>query len=291
MGLFSRLKTGITITKQSAFVMREHPRLALFPIVSGLASVVFLAALVVPLSGVLVLDTGGQTAVGLVALVGLYFGTAFITAFFSAGLVDQTRAVLDGRDPSLRAGIGSAWAVKRPLFAWALISATVGVVLDAINDSTDSPLGQILAAVVGIAWTVVTFFVIPVIVFERPSIREMFTRSGETFKNTYGETPISLAGTSIIALLAGAPLLLPGAYLLFGLNAVLVGVPLLVAGIAVSQLVAYTLRGIVKTALYWYATEGHRPDEFDEIFDQLEDLRKPDSESSGAGTPGIGGVR
>ncbi|MEF8814453.1 MAG: DUF6159 family protein [Halovenus sp.] len=159
-----------------------------------------------------------------------------ISAFFTAALVHETRAVLAGGDPSLGAGIEGAWAVKRPLFAWALV----------------------------------TFFVIPVIVFERPSFRGMFTRSAETFRETFGETPIGLPGVNLLALVAAAPLLAPGAYLLLVLEAALVGIPRLVAGVLVAQLVSYTLRDIVKTSLYFYATEGDRPDEFDGVFDRLE---------------------
>lgn len=290
MGVLGRLKTGLVLTKQSVGVLRDNPRLTVFPVVSGAASLAFVAALLTPLLGAVVLDVDGPVAVlGLVTLAGLYLGTAFLSTFFAAALVDQTRAVLDGGEPSLRAGVRAAWGVKRQLFAWALISATVGLILNSISESSDSVVAQVLSAVVGMAWTVLTFFVVPVVVFERPSLREMFTRSGETFKETYGETPVSLVGINVIAALAGVPLLGPGAYALFALDMLVVGVPLLVAGVAVVQLVSYTLGGIVKTGLYFYATEKSRPDEFGSVFDELD--TGGGSATGGRSGPGFGGVR
>lgn len=272
MSTLGRIKRGYVLIRQSISVMREHPRLGLFPVVSGAASVAFLALLLTPMFGVLSVDLNETvtliTVVG--ALFGLYLGTAFISAFFTAGLVHQTRAVLAGAEPSLRAGLQGAWAVKGPLFVWAFISATVGVILDAIS-SSDSLLGQALAVIFGIAWTLTTFFVVPVIVFEKPSVRGMFTRSAKTFKQTFGETPISLIGVNIVAIVAALPLLAPGGYLLFVAEMAVVGIPLFVGGVLVSQLVSYTLRGIVKTSLYYYAAEGERPEEFDDVFDQLEE--------------------
>lgn len=288
--MLGRLKTGLVLTKQSVGVLRDNPRLTVFPVVSGAASLAFVAALLTPLLGAVALDVDGPVAVlGLVTLAGLYLGTAFLSTFFAAALVDQTRAVLDGREPSLRAGVRAAWGVKRQLFAWALISATVGLVLNSISESSDSVVAQVLSAVVGMAWTVLTFFIVPVVVFEQPSLREMFTRSGETFKETYGETPVSLVGINVIAALAGVPLLGPGAYALFALDMLVVGVPLLVAGVAVVQLVSYTLGGIVKTGLYFYATEKSRPDEFGSVFDELD--TGGGSATGGRSGPGFGGVR
>ncbi len=271
MGLLNRLKRGYLLARQSLSVMRHHPRLALFPIGSGIAGVAYLALLVPPMFSVLALDSSDTVvlAVGGTVLVGMYLGTAFISAFFTSALVHQTRAVFAGDDPSLRAGLKGAWTVKWPLLVWALISATVGVVLDAIAES-ETLVAQVLTAVVGVTWTLLTFFVIPVIVFERPSISEMFTRSANTFKETYGETPIGLIGVNIIALVVALPLLVPGAYFLSVDEILVVGLPLIVAGVLVAQLLTYTLQGIVKTSLYFYATDGDRPKEFTDIFDQLE---------------------
>ena len=135
MRLIDRFKTAVTLIKHSMGVMRSHPRLALFPVLSGVFGLAFLALVMTPMFGVLSLEAGDTTTVvvGIAVIGALYLGTAFITSFFTAALVHQTRAVLSGEEPDLRKGIDGAWAVKGPLFVWALISATVGIVLDAIS--------------------------------------------------------------------------------------------------------------------------------------------------------------
>lgn len=290
MKVLDRLKTGLVLTKDSVLVMRHNPRLALFPIVSGIAAAAFLATFLGITFGFLLADfsfAGADTANLIVLALGIgiiYLGTTFISAFFTAGLVHQTRAVLSGEESSLRAGMSGAWERKWPLLAWALISATVGVILNAIADS-NSTVGQTLSAIFGIAWTLMTFFIIPVIVFEKTSIRGMFTRSAGTFKDTWGETPISLGGLTLISMAAGLPFIVPGGYLLFGASVgatlQVLGAVLFVGGILLVTLVNHTLRGIVKTTLYFYSTEGIQPEEFDNVdFDQL----SKDDESS-ASTP------
>lgn len=74
---------------------------------------------------------------------------------------------------------------------------------------------------------------------------------------------------NVVAIVAALPLLAPGVYLLFVAETAVVGIPLLVGGVLVSQLVSYTPRGILKTSLYYYATEGERPGGFDDVFAQL----------------------
>lgn len=274
--------------KQSVSILRGHPKLAVFPVLSGVFGLVFLALVLTPMLGVLALDSGETATLvaGVAVVATLYLGTAFITAFFTAALVHQTRAVLDGAEPSLRDGISGAWEVKGPLFIWAFISATVGVVLDAIAES-DSTVGQVLSAVFGIAWTLLTFFVIPVIVFEKPSVKAMFERSAGLFKETFGETPISLFGVNVLAILVALPVLAPGAYFLFVAERAVVGLPLFVVGVLIGQLLSSTLRGIVKTALYVYSTEGTRPDEMGGMIDQLGDR----GGYGRTGGPRTGGVR
>lgn len=224
------------------------------------------------------LDNNASAVIAFTGAAAIYFGTAFIAAFFSAGLVDQTRTVLQGGDPSLRAGLQSAWGVKTPLIIWAVISATVGLIIDAISES-DSIFAQILAVVLGVSWSLLTFFIIPVIVFEKPSTTDMFRQSGQRFKETYGETIIGMFGATIAGLVVGIPFFLAGVAALEILGSLLVGGPLIIIGIALAQVVSFTIRGIVKTGLYFYAQEGQRPNEFNQIFDALDLSAQSDSDT------------
>jgi hypothetical protein len=265
MGLIDRLKMGITLTRDSLSVMRHNPKLAVFPLVSAVTALVFLGAFLGTVFGLGLTNPEGS---GLIVLFVVYLGSTFISTFFAAGLVHETRdAIKHGSEPSLRAGMAGAWEVKGPIFVWSVISATVSILINML-ESSDSLPARLLATLFTIGWAILTFFVVPVIVFEKPGVGEMFKRSGQTFKQTWGETAISLIGVRLIAFLFVIPFVALGA-LLFGTSP-LAGIGLILVGVLTGFLVGQTLQGIIKTALYMYATEGSRPEEFDNVdFERL----------------------
>jgi hypothetical protein len=260
MGLISRLKMGITLTKDSLSVMRHNPKLAVFPLVSAVTALIFLGTFLGTVFGLGLTNPEGA---GLIVLFVVYLGSTFISTFFAAGLVHETRdAIKHGSEPSLRAGMAGAWEAKGPIFVWSVISATVSILINML-ESSDSLPARILATLFSIGWAVLTFFVVPVIVFEKPGVGEMFKQSGRTFKQTWGETAISLIGVRLIAFLFVVPFLVLGV-VLFGTSP-LAGIGLILVGVLTGFLVGQTLQGIIKTALYIYATEGSRPEEFDNV--------------------------
>lgn len=281
MRSISRFKRGIALIKDSLLVLKDNPKLTLFPVLSGVSALAFLALFLGSTFGVFTVT--GSLEVSLALLFVGYLVTTFITVFFTAALVSESRNVFDGAEPDLKRGMAAAWAVRRKLLAWALISATVGVILNAIESSSDSPVAQVLAVVVGVAWTVMTFFVIPTAVLDRDStVKDMFTRSGSIFKDQWGETIIGFGGVRLID--AAFSLVGVGLGALVYTNtgnviaAALVAIPFIVAGALLSQ----TVRGIVKTSLYVYAREGKRPSQFDDQdFDNFGGGGKPGQQSGG----------
>lgn len=266
MGIFARLKMGWSLSMDSLRVLRKQPELALFPLLSGVAGLLFVGLL---FGGSLVLNLFEGVA-GYVVLFLFYFGTAFIASFFNAALVYSARESFEGREPSVKSGLAAAWRHRTPLFAWAAISATVGLLLRAI-ESQDNIVASIVAIFVSVAWSIITYFIVPVIVFEDVGVREMFTRSGETFKNTWGETAGASFGVGLVTVLFTLVGVAIAAVLFFTLGNALGGPGVLVAvGVAAVVVVSMfllssALGAIAKTALYVYATEGKRPPEFENV--------------------------
>jgi len=265
MGFFGRLKTGWALAMDSFQVLRREPSLTIFPIISALAGAIFLGLVL----GGSVLLTGtdpGPVLYGALFLV--YLGTAFISAFFSAALTYNAREVFEGRDPTLKDGLTAAWGNKGTLFTWALVSAIVGVILRAI-ESADNPIADLASMLFSVAWGILTYFIIPVIVFEDVSAREMFTRSGQTFKETWGETAGAGFGVGIVTVLftlvglgiAGLVFVTLGSTAVGAVGAI--GLAILV--VLLAFLLGTTLGSVAKTALYVYATEGERPSGFENV--------------------------
>ena len=272
MTLLHRLKTGVVLTKDAILVLRHHPKLFVFPIISAVTGLAFLALFLGVTFGLMAIDPEGAVLVGLALA---YFALTFVSSFFTAALVHQSRAAIAGERPSVRAGIEAAWGVKGKIAIWALVSATVGVIINAIENSNSSA-ARIFGTVFGVAWTLLTFFIIPTIVFEKPSTTGMFKSSASRFKETWGETPVSLVAVQIVSFVALVPFLLM-AYLALSIDPIL-AIGFVLAGVLVGFLLTQTLQGVIKTALYIYATEGVRPPEFDDI--DFDDLAREDERTS-----------
>jgi hypothetical protein len=267
MGIFARLKMGWNLSKDSLLVLRNNPELALFPLISGVAGLLYIALL---FGGSFVTGLFESQSTGFVVLFLFYLGTAFIAAFFNAGLVYGAREAFGGRNPSVRGSLAEAWSHKTPLFVWAVISATVGLIIRAIQQQ-DNIVGQIAATLFSVAWSIITYFIIPVIVFEDVGPLEMFKRSGETFKNTWGETAGANFGVGLVSalfMLVGLAVAVAVFFALGGFGGgpgFLVAAAIGVVVVLVATLLSTALGAIAKTALYVYATEGKRPPEFDNV--------------------------
>lgn len=268
MGLFRRLKIGFGLTRRSGRVLRAHPKLLALPLIGGLSGIAFIATLFGSLyiAGPLFEESG----VALYALLfGAYLVETFIASFFTAALVAATRTALRGEEPSIRRALAAAWQRKLLLLVWSVIAAIVGVIIRVI-ESEDNILARLLAFVFAVAWSVMTFFVVPVIVFRNPSITRLFTESAGTFKQTWGESVGAMGTIDVVTFLLaiGGIALSAVIYLATaGLGPVQLLATVLIGGSAVvlGLLIGKALSGIAKTALYIYATETTAPAYFDDM--------------------------
>jgi hypothetical protein len=271
---FEGIKRGLVLTRDSIFVLKHNPRLLAFPVVAAVSAIAFLLLLLGPVFGALIgLEgfDGRQTietvvsdhtlVVGAVLFVA-YLVTTFISVFFTGALIAESRAVFGEGGVDLKRGMAVAWEAKYKLLAWALVSATVGVAIESI-ESSDSPVTKVIGLVIGLAWTVLTFFVVPVAVLERDStIRSMFSDSGRTFREHFGETVIGLGIPRLLGAVVAVAGITLGVLLAELGGGMFVYVPITISAVVLSQLLSTTIRGILKTSLYVYATEGKRPPEF-----------------------------
>ncbi len=269
MSAFSR---SLELAKQSFHVLRQDPELMVFLVFSVLAT---LAALLTFagigfMSGAL--GEGGLTSSGLVLMFLFYFVTYGVTIYFQVALVTSVQHRLSGGDPTVRYGLREANKRIAAILSWAIIAAIVGMILKMLENAVrerSSGIGQIIASIglslVGMAWSLATFFVIPVIAAENVGGFEAVKRSAGIIKRQWGEAVIGNAGVGLIAfviILVGGAILGGMAYIGFSMGGPLgttMGVLFLIAAIAfvaVVSLVSSTLQAIYTTVLHRYATGG-----------------------------------
>ncbi len=264
LGFVDRMKTGWTLTKDSIAVIREYPKLLVFPLLAGIASIVFFALFFLPLVVADVIGGGLEYVVLFV----LYFATTFVSTYFSAALVYASNEAFHGRDPGLWDSMSAINGRLGPIVIWSIIAATVSILLRMLENA-DNPLATIVRALFAIGWSIMTFFIVPVLVFEDVSATSMFKESGRTFKETWGET--LGAGFGITGIVIGIGLLLVVVALavsipvasVFPGPGILLTVVLVAIALTFTYLLSQTIWGIAKTALYVYAKEGVTPEQFE----------------------------
>lgn len=283
MGILARLATGWKLMRYSFGVLFQSPRLMVFPLISGIGTAIF-GGLVF-----LILFTGDFTTNGIeyVFVFALYFGTTLITTYFNTALVFAVNDRFHGRRSAPWRALAAAWKRKRLIVIWSVVVATIGVVLARV-DELESSSAESTTMVFDIAWTVITFFVVPVIAFEGGSVTETFAESADTFRKTWGESIASGFGIDFLTVLLGF-LGIFGVYVVSGFVDVVLPVTstvILLGGSAIVVLGVYlvgqTVRAITKTVLYLYATEEEIPEMFSEF-----DFETLEGRTERAATPGV----
>ncbi|QSG10711.1 putative membrane protein [Halapricum desulfuricans] len=264
-GVFRRLKIGFGMARRSGRVLRAHPNLLILPLLGGIAGIAFVATLFGALYAGGVYDSGG--AMLYVALFVIYLVETFVASFFAAALVAATRSVFHGDEPTVAGAMRQAWDHKWPLLVWSVIAAVVGVIIQAI-ESQDNIVAEVLAGLFAVAWSVMTYFVVPVIVFEDTSVTGMFSESARTFKDTWGESIGAMGAINLVTfafVLVGALLGVVTFLVVPSGIGVAAAVVVGLSGIVLGLLIGKSLTGIAKTALYVYATEQTAPEFFEDM--------------------------
>ena len=272
--MFQRIAMGWQLTKQSIQVLRLDKELLLFPLLSGISCLLVLASFAVPayLSGALEAigqdqENVTQNAVAWVILFLFYFANYFVITFFNSALVGCAIIRLKGGDPVVGDGFRAAFARLPQILGWALVSATVGLVLRMIESSSERA-GQIIGGLLGMAWSITTFFVVPVLVIEGLGPVDSVKRSVAVMRKTWGEALVSNFGIGFIVFLVSLLGLLPifGGIALAGSGSTAIGGILIGLGILILitvSLISSALNSIILAALYIYAAEDEMPQGFD----------------------------
>ena len=280
-----RLQNSIDIAKSSWNVLREDKHLAVLPLLSALSALVVALLFFGPVA--LIAHNGAQGSskplAWILGVVG-YLVVTFVVVFFNAALVFAADKRLRGEPVTIGEAVHAAGARAHVLLPWAVLSATVSLVLRAIEERSGI-VGRIVGSLIGLAWALVTFLVLPVLVVEQCGPIEAVKRSAALFKRTWGENMIANAGIGLVALAATFVGVIP-CLLLVAVGGPVggIGIALAVAWVIGVQLVAATLTGIFQIALYRFATDGTVPG-FDD--DKLRAAFRPRRSRGGFG--GLGG--
>ena len=255
-----RIGRSFALVGQSYRVLMQDKELMLLPLMSG----VFIVAVVASFFfgfGIQGKLEGEGDPVTYPILFLMYVVTYAIGIFFQAAVVAGATERLRGGDPTVGSALAAAGRRIVPIIMWAVVAATVGMLLRALQDRAGF-VGKIVVGMIGAAWSIATFFVVPVIVLEELPIPDSFGRSLQVLKKMWGESFVGGVTLGVAAVCAWVTLVAGVGLLAWaGLGVAAVGMG--VAG-AIFLMVFFTaLDGVYVASLYQYATAGTAPAGFD----------------------------
>jgi hypothetical protein len=254
-----RIGHSFQLVGQSYRMLMQDKELMVLPLMSG----VIIAFAVVTLGfgfGLHRTDLEQADVTTYVPIFFMYVVTYTIGIFFQAAVVAGATERMRGGDPTVVSALSAAGRRIVPILMWAIVAATVGMLLRAIQERVGF-IGRIIAGLLGAAWSLATLFVVPVIVLEDRSIGHSISRSVGVFKKTWGETMVGNISLGAAALCAWVTLVAVTGLLAYvvGIGAVVVFV---VGGIAL-MIFFSAMEGIYLATLFRYATEGEAAPGFD----------------------------
>lgn len=261
--MFDSIGRSWELAKGSFRVLRSDKELLIFPFLSFIALVIVSLSFFYPfylVGGITSAENGEMNIASYVIAFLFYIVSYTVTFFFQTALVGAAMIRLDGGDPTLGDGFRIAFARLPKIIIYAVIAATVGMILRWISERAGI-VGQIVGGILGFAWSVATFLVVPVLVVENVGPFEAIKRSTGYLKRTWGEQIIGNVGIGLVfgllimlVIFAGGALL----FLLFQASVTLglVGVVALILLVGVLALIGSALGGIFTASVYRYATKG-----------------------------------
>lgn len=269
-----KLSQSWDLVGKSFGILLADKELLYLPIASGLACLSFS---VIAFAGYALAFPSQITALGAAAgphalqvsqgiwvcLFFFYLVNYFIVVFFNVALVAAAADRLAGGNATINYGLQVAWQRKGKIFQWALLASTVGIILNALERRLGW-LGRLATRFIGVAWTMATFFVVPLLAAEDVGPAEALVRSGELFTETWGEQLVGGFSFGLIFVLlaipgAALPFLLGSA---FGSTGVVTGAILMIVYWLLLSVISAAVQGIFMAALYGYATNKQVPPTF-----------------------------
>ena len=267
MGFFATIGRGWEMSKLSMSVVKKDPELMVYMIFSGVMSLACLIGMSIPqfleMEWAVNPDASFTPAYYVFAFVG-YTVLSIVVVFWNCAIIANANIRLTGGDPKFADGVNAALKRLPIIIVWGIIAGTVGLLfkfLEGVARSSEHPAAAALATVIhfigGLAWWVMTFFMIPHLILEGKSVGDALKASKSTFFDTWGENIVSGLGIGAIAFLFAIPIVL----LAIGMTIVAGPFGLLIGAVMIGLLIAWAnaAEQVAVVALFRYAKDKKMP--------------------------------
>jgi hypothetical protein len=266
--VFDKISRSWSLAGQCWNVLKEDPALLMFPLLSSIVLLVLLGSFALPVYGLYhslqpALAEGNTTHTSrllfYLTMYAFYFVSYAVMMFFNSALISVALKRLDGESASVGEGLQMALARLPAIFGYAVIAATAGTILRAIEERVGF-IGRIVIAIIGAGWTIATAMTLPVLIEEDVGPVEAISRSLALLRRNWGENVIGNTGISLGVAVVAIPVSVLSLLLVFAAIStrasatIFLAVALFMLTIIALGLVSTTLHSIYTAALYRFAT-------------------------------------
>jgi len=257
-----RLGRTWLLFKESFAVLAGDSEILVFPVCSGISLLLLGASFFIPLyrDGTLQAVTHHKgTWDDYAVLFAWYYLNFFVGIFFNSALMGCANIRLSGGQPTVGAGFRMALSRVGPIAVWALVAASVGLVLSSLRDRRNQ-LMSFVAAGLNLAWSLITYLIVPVLLFEDRGVFGSLHRSEQLFRSHWGEQVAGSFGFGLLSTLLSIPAVLL-ALACWRVDPI-AGIILAAVYLVILATVTSAVKGVFTVALYRYATAGSAPSGF-----------------------------
>ncbi len=278
MNFFTRMSHGWKLAMTSIGFIRKHTLLVLFPVISAICMIVLLGSFAGVSMAIFGLDVNtaldSDSPARYIALFVIYLISYSIIVFFNMAMIFCIKKLFHDEKVTFVEGLKFGMSRFHQIFAWSAVSATVGVILRAIEDKNKF-IASIVSGILGALWGIVTFFVLPILVYENLGVFEAVKKSGALIRKTWGERVGAGFAFELIGILMYFLVMVIPIALLFMVSPLLAMLVAFLGIIIVSSIIS-AASTVFKTAAYEFATEGENPvyteDEMKNIFQAVDSV-------------------
>jgi len=252
MGFMDKVRNGWKICELSLEVLKSNKKLIIFPLISCIALFVIICSFVFGFGYFnnwhFEQLTDHEHAITRYSFTFLIYLISYtVVIFFNIALMHCVRLYFENKQVSLSIGIKYAISRLSYILSWALFASTVGLILKIIQDNVGK-LGKILVGLLGIAWGVSTFFVVPILAYENKSPWSALKESISMMKKLWGESLTAGFSFGILQLCSIVVFLVLS--FIVGLANIYVGIALFILGMVLTSAAFSALNSIFVSAVY-----------------------------------------
>jgi len=252
MSFFDRLSNGWNISMNIFKVLRANKQLIIFPILSSISlMLVLLSFVTIVMAGVgwdveNIPEPGQATSILFLFL--YYLVNYFVVVFFNMSLIHCTHLYFKGEPVTIEAGVKFSASRIGAIFWWSMFAATVGTILRLVQENLGW-VGKIIIGLIGVVWSIATFFVVPIIAYENVGPIDAFKKSAQMMKEKWGESLGSGFSFGLVHFI-GFMVVGGGLFLIGSIFNPLIGMVLAVLGVLLVSAVVSAAQTIFVSAVY-----------------------------------------